>query len=95
MRDESEMCLVRYGGDPTSTIKIEKGEVYKFNYKSNIFNIRKISVFVHDHDGENLEVKVDIYEKTYNSLVGEAILRQVDDKSWNELEYHDTSGIFE
>lgn len=95
MRDENEMCLVRYGGDPTSTIKIEKGELYKFNYKSNIFNIRKISVFIHAHEGENLEVKVDIYEKTYNSLVGEAILRQVDDKSWNELEYHDTSGIFE
>ena len=54
------MCLVRYGGDPTSTIKIEKGELYKFNYKSNIFNIRKISVFVHAHEGENLEVKVDI-----------------------------------
>ena len=36
-----------------------------------------------------------IYEKTYNSLVGESILRQVDDKTWNELEYHDTNGIFE
>ena len=95
MKDINEEYLIRGGGEPTKTVTITKSAPYCFEYRSTEFNIRKIFFFVSDSTGDKIEVKVDVFENTYKSLVGEARIHEVEKNQWNEFEINGMDGIFE
>ena len=95
MNNNEDIRVVRIGGEPVSTIKIKKNEIFEYKFRYDNFNILKLSLFFQEeYKYKNNPIKVEIYETKYNSLVAEQILVTAE-KGWNDFEFHNTKGVYQ
>ena len=95
MNNNEDIHVVRIGGEPVSTIKIKKNEIFEYKFRYDNFNILKLSLFFQEeYKYKNNPIKVEIYETKYNSLVAEQILVTAE-KGWNDFEFHNTKGVYQ
>ena len=95
MNNNENIHVVRIGGEPVSTIKIKKNEIFEYKFRYDNFNILKLSLFFQEeYKYKNNPIKVEIYETKYNSLVAEQILVTAE-KGWNDFEFHNTKGVYQ
>lgn len=91
---EKKLEMLRIGGEPVNSFKLTKEKPHEFLYRSNDFNIKKVSLFFPEVSEEEVVVKVEIFENQYGSLVAEQILEKPEE-GWNDFVFPLTRGVFE
>ena len=91
---EKEVNIVRINGSPSNTIKLISGEVHEFDFIYDKFNMNGLRLYFTNNNEFNGEIKIEIYEKTYGSLVAEQIINYLEE-GWNDITINEAMGLFD